>query len=277
MLNKRRGAKAGRDARIMAEMAQMDTSALDEALRKRAAARTGRKKTEGNGMEEKRLCGGIDVDLPDDLRPVSTARMVSLNKDTMALLKRTLDAVDARFFAQDLDLARARKNAGAMFFGVFLALGVTVVLLAAVLFELAALHGKVDGPRAASAAPSPTLSMEDGSKWDFRPASRPLPPAPPEFPPVILKKNVVVEKTVNTAAGFDEVPAPPLWCGLAVELGFDPSVCREIDAPEISPAEPALPAVEVSPGMEAGRPPAVGLPRVMIEKAPDNTPPESVP
>ena len=163
---------------------------------------------------------------------------------------------------------------GAKFFAVYLALGVVAVLLAAVLFDLAALHDKVDGPRAASAVPSPTLSMEDGSKWDFELEPE---PAPPEFPPVIVKKIVVIEKTPGPPAGFTEVPSPSWWCGLAVELGFDPSVCREIDAPEISPAEPALPAVEVSPGMEAGRPPAVGLPRVMIEKAPDNTPPESVP
>ena len=131
---------------------------------------------------------------------------------------------------------------GAKFFAVFLALGVITVLLTAVLFDLTALHDKVDAM--ASAAPSPVLLEEYGSEWDFGTPEL-VSPAPPLFPPLIIEKTVVVETPAKEilVEKAPSAPVRPWWCGLASDVGFDPEACREAVAPGISPAEPEAPAL----------------------------------
>ena len=170
---------------------------------------------------------------------------------------------------------------GVRFFAVCLALGVVAVLLAAALFDLALLHGKVDA--VISAGPSTALEDND-SGWRYE-APAPPPPVPvtpaPEFPPVIVEKTVVLEKIADTPAGSTGVPPPPWWCAPAAGLGFDPEACRKAETPLEAPSGPkAWIPVPAPPSPikadEAGPPPVVGLPRVTIEKAPDDTPLESV-
>ena len=56
---------------------------------------------------------------------------------------------------------------GAKLFAVCLALGVVAVLLAAVLFDLAALHDKVDAPASAGQSPA-LLRPVTPSGWTWR-------------------------------------------------------------------------------------------------------------
>ena len=167
---------------------------------------------------------------------------------------------------------------GVRFFAVCLALWVVAVLLAAVLFDLALLHGKVDGLRAATAVPSPTLSMEADSEWDFGPPAL-VSLAPPLFPPLIIEKTVVVETPAKeiVVEKVPSAPKRPWWCGPVAGLGFAPGVCREAEIPSGPGAWFPVPVLSTPiKADEAGPAPAVGLPRVTIEKAPDDTPPESV-
>ncbi len=151
------------------------------------------------------------------------------------------------------------KAGGAVFFGVFAVLGVVVVLAVAVLFDVSALHSKLDAvAETGSAAPSAGGPMEDESAWKFKvPAPEPVPPS--AFPPIVVEKEIIVERPTP-----DGVRVPPLvvggkasrpwWCPFAVIFGAARTVCSEVEAsPGVSPPPP------VKAGSVEPAPPAAGV------------------
>ena len=209
MSDERYGSKAGRNARMLAELAEMDLGKLDEDLRNWQARKIARERAQMKEQcemkEDKRLYVGIDHDLPPHLRPASAdapSGFAESNGSRFDLAYAELRDMRGWVVGWGREAARARASAESMFFGVFLALGLTAVLLAAVLFDLSSLHGKLDLEARASAAAPSVLSMEGG------PAPH-VPPASPLFPPVIVGKpppSVVLPGAAIEKAPPDDTP-----------------------------------------------------------------------